>query len=438
VPRRLAGDADVNLTLTGSFNSSLKYQVPSIASDFQMHWGFTGTDPRGTSSSLGAEPTISFNKVRVGLGQFLSKMLVPIVQDIQTAIGPIEPALALLNYRIPGLSDLSEPAGLGSVSLLTLAKAAASTGTLPPDQKLIVEIGSTLVQLLDIINNVKTVDGNIYVPVGSFNLNDSNATDLRALPSAFAKNLNLRQTISKLPNRFEPGGQGLTALASILQDKFTKFEQLLNDAVLTGDVPGPVRDKVKQLTDHIKAQLDKANNGLKLEFPFIESPKTGVFNLLLGRDTDFVTFTGKHRFTVAIANRYELFKLGPIAVEALAKGDIDLDLYFKLGYDSYGIRRFFKTFNIAELANGFYLDSSRDLLRITGSASVGAAATLPLYGFIPPIGPTIYVGPSAEFTGGMRVENFYVRLNDPGKDGDLTRFHITQEAGSRLFSTKAR
>src|SRR5262249_30282483 len=110
---RFGGSADINLTLTGSFNAAFKYQVPSIATDFQMHWDLGGAFPTSGTSSLGAAPTVNFNNVRVSLGQFLSKMVKPLVEDIQQAIGPLAPVLQLLNARVPGISEMSETAGLG-------------------------------------------------------------------------------------------------------------------------------------------------------------------------------------------------------------------------------------------------------------------------------------------------------------------------------------
>ena len=145
---RLAGGADINLTLTGSFtdNPAVTYQIPSIATDFQMHWAFNGGDPRNGRANLGAEPTVNFNNVRVSMGQFLSSMVGPIVEDLQTALKPLQPVLAVLNYRIPGLSDLTEAAGEGPVSLLTLAKAASAIGVLPPNVKLLVEVVNVVSQ----------------------------------------------------------------------------------------------------------------------------------------------------------------------------------------------------------------------------------------------------------------------------------------------------
>src|SRR5262249_25664789 len=224
------------------------------------------------------------------------KMVKPLVEDIQQAIGPLAPVLQLLNARVPGISEMSETAGLGEVSLLTIAKAAQSTANLPPNVKLGVELATTVTELLSIVNSIQTVDNDVSLPVGSFGLNQFNG-DLRGLPSLVGSGGDLRQVIKNLRDK-----QDLTALASIGQEQITKLEQLVNQSGL----PSSVQSQMAQLTDEIKYKLDQINNGIKLEFPFIENPKVGVFNLLLGRDTDFATFTTKFRFKQHVEDPYNL------------------------------------------------------------------------------------------------------------------------------------
>jgi len=415
---RLGGSADINLTLTGSFNSAARYQVPSIATDLQMHWDFDGGDP--TKGALGAEPSVNFNNVRVSLGQFLSNMVAPLVEDVKVAVGPIMPIIELLNARLPGVSDLSETAGLGSVSLLTIAKAAESTAALPPDIKLAVEILTTATELLDIVNNASTVGGNVYLTVGSFNLNQLNG-DLRNLPS-LTNGQSLRSVIGNLGAK-----QDLTQLASIAQEQITKFEQLVSQSGL----PSDVKNRIAPLVDEIKYKLDQVNNGVKLEFPFIENPKLGVFNLLLGRDADFVTLTTKLVFKQHVEDPYDLFKVGPVQVQGFVTGDVDLNLFLRMGYDSYGLRQLFRTGKFESLLNGFYLDSSQDLLRFKGGVGVGLRGELPVFGFVNPlpVGPSfvgVKIGP--EFTGGVHISGsdpndpFYIKLIDPNNDGKVRVF----------------
>ena len=74
---------------------------------------------------------------------------------------------------------------------------------------------------------------------------------------------------------------------------------------------------------------------------------------------------------------YDLFKVGPVQVQAVLKTDVDIDFYTKVGYDTRGLRTFFSGGgNPAALANGFYVDASRDLLKFKGSVAVTLAAPI--------------------------------------------------------------
>jgi hypothetical protein len=134
---KLNGAADVNLMLTASFGTGVippsQPVFPAVNSNFHMHWDFGDANPDASASSFGNAPTVEFNQVQLELGSFLSKVLGPVVDTVQKATAPLRPVLAVLNFPLPVLSNLSNAIGQGDISLLTLARVAASTHTLPPD-----------------------------------------------------------------------------------------------------------------------------------------------------------------------------------------------------------------------------------------------------------------------------------------------------------------
>jgi hypothetical protein len=416
----LGGGADVNLTLTANFGnptSDSRYEFPSIATDFYLHWGFDNTATGADAAvNQGAAPTVQFNKVRVSLGEYLSRAIEPIVTDVQTALAPLKPVMDVLNARIPGLSDLAG----SDVNLIELAKGVASTGLLSPDIKLAVELGATLHEALSVIADLKLNAGDVYLPVGSFQLSGpNNQTDLRQLASLTSDGQSLKDVIAGLGNNAD-----LTQLIAVTGERL----QSLGDRVLSSnDVPQSVKDALAPSL----ARLSALNNGIKLEFPLIEDPAQGVFKLLLGQHADIVTLTAQFNFDNHFHKDYPLYD----NVSAFADGDIHLRTYFKLGYDTYGLVQLFHTFNPASLANGFYIDSSQPLVQFSGSINVGVEGTLPVYVFwVPtPFGLVPYpVGPAAELSGGLSIKDFSAKINDPNGDGHFRPF---ENVPNQLFTT---
>jgi hypothetical protein len=418
---RLGGRADIKLELNGTFTdiASLQYQIPSIATDFQLHWDLSGSRLDSSLSELGAEPTVNYNNVRVSMGEFLGKTLAPILKDLQTALKPLQPIFTVLNYRIPGLSDLMEAGGEGPVSLLTLAKTASSIGVLPPNIEQLVKLTEKVNDINTLVNSIAVIGDNAWLPVGSFNLNEANE-DLRGLKKTIH---GLRAALKALG----PNDQ-LTDLKSAADDARSSLEDLLDKAPDTSLKP-EAKKELKKLTEKITKELSKDEDGLKLDFPILQNPGKNALGLLLGKDADFVTFTAQYRFNAKVEESYKLFSFLGAEVRGFLRGELEtLSLWFKMGYDSFGLRQYRKSFDLADFAKGFYLDTSRPLVHLKGGVHIGLAAEIPLIRFTEPIfGKSLGVSAGVEFSGGLTVDGS-VRLPDaPGH-----RFRISDTA-DRLF-----
>jgi hypothetical protein len=408
---RLDGSGDVNVNLQADFTGNgteANFNYPYIQSNFFMHWGFSSADPGAGLSSFGDEPDIEFRNVQFGVGTFVSNLLRPIVNTVQEVTQPLKPILDILAAEIPGLSDISEAANLGPVSLESLAALASAAGVLPPDYQLLVDLALTTTQLIQLIDSIPS-SGPLLVPVGSFNLSGDNIRG--QTPIDFITGLDS-------PN--------LTNLIPVAIGAVNAIED---------EIPSQLRGVFQFINDKLKT----AQNGVGIDFPLLKDPRGGVFKLLLGQDVDFVNFIA--RFHLASSTTQFIPIWGPVSVRV--DGEVDTDAYFKMGYDTYGLRLFLQNLlkgstDASVLADGFYFDSSQDLLRISGSLSAGLALTAPLPTIIVPIPtpfgpvPTPFT-PDVSINGKVSAEDVSVRFGVPD-----SKFRFFQVRPEPLFQTQGK
>ncbi len=341
----LGGRADVNLQLSGGFGSGDKF--PSIDADFHLHWQFVAGDP------LADAPLVSFDNVKLDLGEFLTGILKPIVSAIQTATAPLQAPLDVLNTPIPGLSQLTNLLGQGDATLLSIAKTVAGKS----EYGWLVNLVSTVATLVGDFANFQLANGTILIPLGGFDLdqydlrtetsdpNDPN----RPPPSPAARDLN------NLSN---------TSLTNLLPEH-------AHDVIIgpfVDSLPAPARDIMTKLTQP---------NGINFQFPILDHPATAVFGLLLGEDSDLASFTADFHFASApdFGSSVSLF-----GVSIGFGGSVSVDAHFKFAYDTFGLREMLRDIssgggNLASDAlDGFYIDTSSHL-SIGASVGIKAAAT---------------------------------------------------------------
>jgi len=166
---------DLHLTTTIHLPDSLNIpsndgsgpQLPELSTDFLLTWDFgTGFSLNGgVDASSGTTPlAIQFNNVSLDLGQFFGSFLGPIVKEVQRFTKPLQPVLDTVNAPIPGISDLSELAGAGKVTMIDFFEHASGA-----DLTLV----KRLIKLIDLINALPTSGSSIVL--GSFSVSGSGA-----------------------------------------------------------------------------------------------------------------------------------------------------------------------------------------------------------------------------------------------------------------------
>jgi RTX calcium-binding nonapeptide repeat (4 copies) len=324
----VSGAAHLDLDLTGGFRdgmNNVSTEFPSIRTEFKLDWGFN------TGSANTDLPVIEFDTVQLQLGSFISKLLMPVLKDIQEVTQPLQPVVDALKAPIPGLSDLSHSIGGGDISLESLAK---DIGPSTPYSQ-IISLVTTIVDIVDTVNHINVGDANgIWVPLGSFKIGgpgDPNG-DLRNLLPAGDPTAGLANLSSLLP--FDPSG-----LQSTIDDALSGFS-------------GPAADQAKQALDQLTNP-----DGIKLTFPLFTDPVHSLFKLLLGQDADFVRFAAHYSF-----DDTEEQEFGFSGIVVRFGGTIHLDAGITIAYDTFGIRKFLNDPNkdATDFLDGLYIDNSPD------------------------------------------------------------------------------
>ncbi|HEX4412580.1 MAG TPA: hypothetical protein VH107_03060, partial [Lacipirellulaceae bacterium] len=377
---KLDGGADANLRVTGSF-AGTNDDFPAIDVDFHLHWGFSSNNPT-------IEPQVTYDNVNLNFGQFISNVVRPVFQIIQTTTKPMEPVQEILRYPLPGLSDLSHLIGQGDITLLDLATLVAPYTNYGPLWDLIHSMGD-LIYSIDQLN----IDSSVKMPLGGFDLNDY---DLRTVaPAGDVQDLSVANLTNLIVNHLH-----------------------------ASNVPLP-----SQVNDFSHALSAAETNGYRIDFPIIDDPKQAIFNLLLGRESDLFTFTVDEDVTAQGGQvpSLEVFGMG---VEF--GGEIPVDAHFKFGYDTLGLRELLNdvasgnTSNVAaEVKDGFYI-SDDSHFKLSGSLVAGVGVSIGIY--------------SAKIGGFVSTDNggddpVSITFEDPNHDGKVrfSEFDTALHTSGRLL-----
>jgi hypothetical protein len=439
--------ANADLLLTGRFNppgqSSLS--MPQVQANFHLAWDMSGSNPDAGLAGLGSQaPTVQLNHVRVGLGSFLSSAIAPIVNIVQEVTAPIQPALDVLEYPIPGLSDL----GVGKVSLLKLVGVLNDTGIIPvPYQQLV----SLAINLSDLVNAVNTAlqvnDGNVYIDTGSFDLGQMNGGDLRDLVqlSHPIEDLMQQDPNGNYPN-LDESLSSLQTLGTAVGNAATKLADLVNSQIPDGSpLKAPMQAVVQQIASLVKGLSN--GYGIDVEFPLIEQPEQGAIQLLLGHDVDLVTFSANFNIHTGNKELIDLPLWGPIHFQM--DGSLDLTMHFEAGYDTYGFREFLAHHeDPTYLANGLYIDASQPLI----DSQAGVTASLegdvpppielvpnPAYqSWLPPspLNPPVVPASVSAALNATLSGHFTLRLNDPTGSSKFRLFENADKLNGQLFDVQ--
>ncbi len=322
----LTGGANVNLALVGMVGSGTpvdNFKLPSIRANMLMDWqlGGANADPTVTKlASFGASaPTLRFQNVQVGLGEYLSDVLSPVTAAIQTYLTYYKPYLELINAKIPGLEDAFQAAGLGDATILHIAKILNDAKVIDDPLFTTVEKYSELISNLqagfgDLIDSkVPTLPSGATVNLGDFDLAGNG--DLRAAQQA-APLAGLGDLTSLVPHA--------TTAVQYLQDKLGSY----------ADLGG------------VQAFLRTLQSDISISFPFSDNPTRGAFAMLLGQDVPLVEFTVNLPSVFNVDLQQLMNKVGApvlgtnnlLPATAELGGNLNVDIHLVGGYDTRGLR----------------------------------------------------------------------------------------------------
>lgn len=372
----LDGRADARLRITTSLGLP---QIPSFSADLIAGWGLAWNFDTGL---VGSAPTLAFNNVKLDVGQLLGAVAAPVLDRINDITRPIRPLLDVLTRRVPVISDLFGR----DIDLLTLAEWYATPGANIASTRNFIQAVKTIASTLPGL----TVGGSgqALLSLGSFNVS--------------ALGVDLRSATTRLDQ-----------LNASLQNAPTSAQII---STLT--------------TSSAASSFATAYRGLSgggFSFPIMES-SAEVFNLLLGKDATFFTYT-----TPKLAAGFSFTQFFPIfgPLGARLTAGLDIAAQFSFGYDTFGARQFLAS-NFSQpalLAKGFFVKDvdaqGKDVAEVAIRGELKLAAEL-----------NIDLGVfkvNAGVSGGL-VANITVDLSnafDDG-DGDNTKIRITQAVNNPL------
>ncbi len=143
----MKANLDINWFIEAQPGTDEDPGFPGVVTQFVMAWGWSNeaVDDADTSSDL----SIAFNNVALDVGAVFSDILGPIVRQLKSVTGPLDPVVKTLYAPIPVLSDLSHAVGGDDVTLVSIAKA-FSTIAGGPDLKFV----DTVVAIVSLINSL--------------------------------------------------------------------------------------------------------------------------------------------------------------------------------------------------------------------------------------------------------------------------------------------
>ena len=314
--------AAVDMILEAGLGSNL----PSIQTELVL--GCTaGASFSGGELDVNANcSSIELKNTGINLGDFLSKHLGSLINRIKQYLEPIEPVIRLLKAEVPGVSQLSEAAGNGPVTMLDLALM---------DQPDVAKVARKFVDALDTIlkiaDSLETLDNGSVV----FKLMD----DLN-LPAGGVD---------------DPDWAGGVDV----------------DASISGS--GGQTNDAEESTGTIKSLLQAVEElGINLHFLEIGN----IVRMLLGQPFDVISYElPRFELPFGYAMKFPVWTPPPISVEVGLHAEVFADL--SVGYDSHGLDtgNFFDGFYFGDRENVFTGD---DIDEFGVGVGVSLAALLDL------------------------------------------------------------
>ena len=371
----LSAEAVVNLNLSLSVSDDAN--VPRLTASLNLDWRTdsmaVGEDGEETRDLV---PEVGLNDIRLDLGEFLTKFIKPIAEEIDGAIKPLDPVIDALKASIPVLSDLAGRNVRLSDLLTTFGGARGRAVAALIDMVV-------LVRELSAVMASVPADANIYLPIGNFWLAKQG---------------------DGLGSRIYYDNSEVTA-PSITQ----RNQSLIADPGAGLNAATDALAKLDGLDSSRQRPQSGASDAGGFKLPILQDPMA-VFRMLMGQDVPLVTFS-LPKLDFAFDARIPLVRI--VIFEVGLRFGLRLQGQLAVGYDTHGLKLFSESHNPADLAEGFYI-SDRANADGTGADvdELTLHATIALYG-------GVNLGLAKAWVEGALNLDAAVNLNDPNGDGKL-------------------
>lgn len=346
---------NVDLALTAGVGfGSLPVGLPTITTELTFQYLYVKTffGAVGTEPTSGVQIPITFNDVSLDVGSLMNKVLLPVLDEIETVIGPLQPVIDFLQTPIPGLSVI-----MGPTSIMDLAKRFIPG---PEVQK--------AVQFLSLIDTLNQLDRDLHASAGQTNKINFGTYVLGDLTAS--------QKAAGSGSGFGGFG-GFFSLSSFSFDPFSaklpSFDFSLPRISLSGlSLPsldfslGGFGGSKSAASSAVSSTSSKWGFGLGslmslgiFDFPILHNP-LGLLKLLMGIKIPLdLIEVHLPQFSFGFGKDIKFnFLIGPVPVQVdiYAAAGVTFNLAF--GYDTTGIMEFIGDHNALDLLDGFYIDNT--------------------------------------------------------------------------------
>jgi Ca2+-binding RTX toxin-like protein len=304
----------IDLDLMASLGGDARF--PSIGAELHAVWNPGDGSPLDLSAFSIALPDVSFDGVRLNLGEFFSDFFAPMLQTIQQIVAPLQPIIDVLTAPLPVISDLMDD----DVSLLDLAILYG-----PPQLAGAGRFIESLDTITDLLNLPEFGDAGAFLPLGGFNV------------------------------AFSPNGGAVSVGAETPEpDPFSRVSPVLNRYL--SSIP----------QTESRSNAPDATDGM-FSFPIIDDPSE-VFGLLLGQqDATLVTYDIPD-LDFEFMYRQFFPIIGPLGVSI--GGALGAHVDFKVGFDTKGLFAFKESGNVLDIFDGLFFSDTDSPNPMPGQADV--------------------------------------------------------------------
>lgn len=385
----LAMRLGLNLGFGSPEAESVNPGFPSISADFVFNWTAKAGSPAGSISKAG------FEDIQFNVGEYVDRVLMPVVRRIQQVLEPIQPLIDFLQSEVPVLNML--PAGKKKITVLDLIRAYGSAN----------DINTGMIDDIVALNNlVKNISAgeDIYMSLGDYLWVDDSAG------------------ISQSREKSNTDGQNwLMGNSDLNIGNDSDYQQFSKE--LEGMTETAFNNLRKGEADG-ESSLASFKVAGQWSFPIIQSPAQEIFGLLMGRQATLVEYDMAPLFIgFDWSKSYPI--IGPLCADIGFNFGVNIDLAF--GYDTLG----FANWAASDFEDGWALfdglyiddmgkdgDKNKDVTEvqfhagITGGASIAGIAGVNI---------------------GVNM-NVNMNFNDPNNDGKIRLFELKENFEESPFA----